>query len=75
MLMALMTTTGCAIKSPTEWQVAIGTVLFSAFQQGATQLALDELHELHQEKVIDNEQYEQLKKLILKYHGDALDNP
>jgi hypothetical protein len=64
-LIALLFSTGCAFKSPTEWQVAVGTILFSAFQQGTVELAVEKLEQFHRDGVIDDATFEEYKNCIL----------
>jgi hypothetical protein len=65
-LVALLFSTGCAFKSPTEWQVAVGTILFSAIQEGTLELAVRKLEQFHRDGVIDDATFEEYKKRVLE---------
>ncbi len=62
---ASLIASGCAIDSPAEWQIAVGTLLINAFHQGSVTLAIERLDELHAQQVIDGEEYDYYKALLL----------
>lgn len=72
LLALLVGATGCAIDSPAEWRIAVGTILINAFHEGSVKFAIEKLEEMRINEEIDDETFEHYRFLLLNGKVDEI---